>query len=67
MQRVLRLDLQEHYLGSSFEPSKPLMSGGIGVVRASKLPEYSEGDVVSGMMPWSTLFVLSKDELVSQR
>eukprot|EP00775_Hariotina_reticulata_P009107 gene9107-9276_t len=58
-------DRQEHYLGSTFEPGKPLTSGGIAVVRASKSRQYTEGDVISGMFPWSSHFVLQSDSLGS--
>jgi hypothetical protein len=36
------------------------MSGAIALVKASKSPGYSEGDVISGMLPWATHSVLDK-------
>jgi len=40
-----------------FEAGKPLSGGGIGLVKASKSSRFKEGDVVTGMVPWSTYFV----------
>ena len=40
-----------------FEAGKPLTGGGIGLVKASKSSKFNEGDVVNGMVPWSTYFI----------
>jgi NADPH-dependent curcumin reductase CurA len=34
-----------------------MSGGGIGLVKASKSSSFAEGDVVSGMTPWSTFFI----------
>lgn len=45
-------------LSGPFETGKPLSGGGIGLVKAaSSSSKLKEGDVVSGMMPWSTFFL----------
>lgn len=56
--------LQGYFVGP-FVPGKPLSSGAIGLVRASKSAQYSEGDVLSGLLPWSSLAVLDSQGLVS--
>jgi NADPH-dependent curcumin reductase CurA len=41
-----------------------MSGGGIGLVKASKSSSFAEGDVLSGMMPWSTFFVAGPAALV---
>lgn len=52
------------YFSGSFVPGKPLESGGVGVVRASKADGLKEAQVVAGMFPWSTHFVLDPKQQV---
>jgi NADPH-dependent curcumin reductase CurA len=49
---------QSYYFIGPFESGKPLGSGGIGLVKASKADGFAAGDVVSGMLPWSSHAVL---------
>eukprot|EP00879_Flechtneria_rotunda_P027486 GHRR01029447.1.p1 GENE.GHRR01029447.1~~GHRR01029447.1.p1 ORF type:complete len:287 (-),score=87.27 GHRR01029447.1:276-1136(-) len=49
---------KSYYFIGGFEPGKPLNSGIVGVVKASKAQKFSKGDVVAGMMPWVTHAVL---------
>ncbi|KAF6262190.1 hypothetical protein COO60DRAFT_1636219 [Scenedesmus sp. NREL 46B-D3] len=52
--------MKSYYFIGPFESGKPLSSGGIGLVKASKAAAYAEGDVVSGMLPWSSHAVLDE-------
>lgn len=52
--------MKSYYFIGPFESGKPLASGGIGLVKASKAAGFAAGDVVSGMLPWSSLAVLDQ-------
>lgn len=39
-------------------------SGGVGVIRASKSQAFKEAEVVAGMFPWATHFVLDSKQQV---
>jgi len=41
----------------AFEAGQPLSGFGAGLVKASKSSKFKEGDVVTGVVPWSTYFV----------
>lgn len=58
--------LQGYFVGP-FEPGKPLTGGGLAAVKASKSADFAEGDVISGMVPWSSYFVLDVEQQVSLR
>eukprot|EP00882_Tetradesmus_deserticola_P033412 GHRQ01038171.1.p1 GENE.GHRQ01038171.1~~GHRQ01038171.1.p1 ORF type:complete len:120 (+),score=34.96 GHRQ01038171.1:108-467(+) len=51
--------MKSSYFVGPFEGGQPLASGGIGLIKASKTATYVEGDVVSGMLPWSSHAVLN--------
>lgn len=57
--------VRQGYFAASFEPNKPLNSGGVAVVKSSRSPQYKEGDVVTGLLPWVTIFVLDSEQQVS--
>eukprot|EP00775_Hariotina_reticulata_P009113 gene9113-9282_t len=46
------------YFIGPFEPGKPVTGGGLGLVKASKAADFAQGDVISGLVPWSSFFVL---------
>lgn len=52
------------YAAAPFQPAQPLTSGGVGVIRASKSDKFKEAEVVTGMMPWVTHFVLADKQQV---
>lgn len=52
---------KEHYLGTGFQPGKPLEGGCVAQVKVSKAAQYSEGDVVFGSMPWVSHAILDAD------
>jgi NADPH-dependent curcumin reductase CurA len=56
--------MQTYFIGSGFEPSKPLNGGCVGQVVASKAAGFAEGEVVSGMLPWSSHQILDADAQV---
>lgn len=45
-------------------PGKPLESGAVGVVRASKSQHFKEAEVVTGLLPWATHLVLDDKQQV---
>uniref|UniRef100_A0A383WMI6 Alcohol dehydrogenase-like C-terminal domain-containing protein n=1 Tax=Tetradesmus obliquus TaxID=3088 RepID=A0A383WMI6_TETOB len=55
------MSMQSYYLGSGFEPGKPLQGGCVAQVVASKAPGFAEGEVVSGMLPWSSHQIVEAD------
>lgn len=60
----LHMSIQSYYLGSGFEPGKPLQGGCVAQVVASKAPGFAEGEVVSGMLPWSSHQIVEADAQV---
>lgn len=42
-----------------------MSGGGIGLIKASKHNNYKEGDVIVGMVPWSTYYIADATTLVS--
>lgn len=55
-----RMINQKGYFSGSFVPGQPLESGGVGIIRASKSQHFKEAEVVTGLMPWCTHFVLDE-------
>jgi NADPH-dependent curcumin reductase CurA len=47
-------------------PGKPLESGAVGVVRASKSQRFKEAEVVTGLLPWATHLVLDDKQQVRE-
>jgi NADPH-dependent curcumin reductase CurA len=52
------------YFSGSFEPGKPLESGGVAVVKASKGGRFKEAEVVTGLLPWASHIVLDSKQQV---
>lgn len=42
-----------------------MSGGGIGLIKASKNSKFTEGDVISGFVPWSTYYIADAAGLVS--
>eukprot|EP00882_Tetradesmus_deserticola_P000733 GHRQ01000800.1.p1 GENE.GHRQ01000800.1~~GHRQ01000800.1.p1 ORF type:complete len:361 (+),score=177.76 GHRQ01000800.1:181-1263(+) len=53
--------MESYYLGSGFEPGKPLAGGCVAQVVCSKAAGFAEGEVLSGMLPWSSHQILDAD------
>jgi len=52
------------YFSGAFEPGKPLNSGCVGLVKASRSERFKEAEVVTGMLPWASHIVLGQKEQV---
>jgi NADPH-dependent curcumin reductase CurA len=49
---------------AGFTPGKPYNGGCVALVRASKAEGYSAGDVVTGMLPWSSFSIVAPEQVV---
>ncbi|KAF8071356.1 hypothetical protein HT031_001440 [Scenedesmus sp. PABB004] len=53
--------MKSHYFVGPFEAGQPITSGALGLVKVSRAAGFAAGDVLTGMMPWSSAFVLRPD------